>query len=255
MIRLELIWHGTASIELRSSGDRILFDPFFPYPGSETEVLPDEFDGFTDILVTHGHFDHIGSIPLIWKRNRNVTIWCTETPRRTLIKSGVPDGQLRRITPGEAFCVCGFRITPFQSSHAVLAKNPKKRIPYILRSPHRRNFARFLREHLTSPENGETLLYLVERDGKRIAVMGSLNLRDDVRYPKGCDALILPYNGWEDNDPPARSAIERLSPKRVFLDHYDDTFPPMTMPIDLTQILQSGRAEICRLKPRQRIEI
>ncbi len=68
--------------------------------------------------------------------------------------------------------------------------------------------------------------------------MGSMNLRPDEQYPTGDDLLVLPYNGWEDNLPPAVGIIERLQPKRVVLDHYDDTFPPLTMPLDLSPILE-----------------
>ena len=60
--------------------------------------------------------------------------------------------------------------------------------------------------------------------------MGSMNLREDEAYPKNADLLVLPYNGWEDNFPPAARIIERLNPKRIVLTHYDDTFPPVTMP-------------------------
>ena len=63
-----LIWHGTASIEIGHSGGRLLFDPFVPLSGSPVPVTIEEFDGFTDILVTHGHLDHIADIPQIVRR-------------------------------------------------------------------------------------------------------------------------------------------------------------------------------------------
>ena len=81
------------------------------------------------------------------------------------------------------------------------------------------------------------MFYQIEADGKTVCLMGSLNIREEVEYPTGCDLLVLPYNGWEDNLPPAVKVIERLQPKRVVLDHYDDSFPPLTMPLDLNPIL------------------
>ena len=87
-------------------------------------------------------------------------------------------------------------------------------------------------------ENDETVFYKIEADEKNICLMGSMNLRDEIHYPVDADLLILPYNGWEDNFPPAVRIIERLKPKRVLLDHYDDTFPPLTMPLDLEPILE-----------------
>ena len=68
--------------------------------------------------------------------------------------------------------------------------------------------------------------------------MGSMNLKEEIEYPIGSDLLILPYNGWEDNFKPAVKVIESLKPKRILIDHYDDTFPPITMPIDIAPILK-----------------
>ena len=65
---------------------------------------------------------------------------------------------------------------------------------------------------------------------------GSLNLREEQEYPIGSDLLVLPYNGWEDNLPPAVRMIERLKPKKVLLSHWDNTFPPITSYIDRAPI-------------------
>ena len=32
--------------------------------------------------------------------------------------------------------------------------------------------------------------------------------------------------------------VERLKPKRILLDHYDNTFPPVSPPVDLSPVLQ-----------------
>ena len=247
---MEIIWHGTASIEISSKDDRILFDPFFPFKGSVTEVSDDEFDGFTDILITHGHFDHIGSLPLICGRNPESKIYCTCAPRKTLRKKGVSEDSIHLLGINDVIEIGCFRITAHHAKHAVLPKASAKRISYILRSPYRLNLFRFLREHLSCPEKDESLLYEIEADGKRVFLLGSLNLREEIEYPTGCDLLILPYNGWEDNLPPAQSVIQRLKPKRVVLDHYDDTFPPLTMPLDLDPIIEWGGGTIEPLQLR-----
>ncbi len=58
--------------------------------------------------------------------------------------------------------------------------------------------------------------------------MGSMGLDDSQAYPTGADLLILPYQGKSDPLPYAASLVERLMPKAILLDHYDDSFPPMT---------------------------
>ena len=69
--------------------------------------------------------------------------------------------------------------------------------------------------------------------------MGSMNLREEIDYPAGADVLVLPYNGWPDNLPPAKAIIERLRPKTVLLDHWDDTFPPLTTPVDTAPVVDA----------------
>ena len=65
-----------------------------------------------------------------------------------------------------------------------------------------------------------------------------MNLRDEVMYPTGADVLVLPYAGWVDNLPPAVRVIERLQPKRVLLDHWDDTFPPLSSSVDTAPLMR-----------------
>lgn len=234
---MQLIWHGTASIEAVCPSGRILFDPFVPLKGSDVDVTISDFDGFSDIFITHGHLDHIVSVPEIVERNPSAKVYCTLTPFRTLTEKGVPAENLERIAYGQTLRVSGFTVSVFHGRHAVLPRLDVSLAAAFLRSPHRGNLPFLLHENRLCPENGETVFYQIECEGKRVSLMGSLNLRDDADYPVGADLLVLPYNGWEDNEPPAVRTIERLRPKRVVLDHYDDTFPPLTRRLDLSSIL------------------
>ena len=79
-----LIWHGTASIEIGHSGGRLLFDHFVPLSGSPVPVTIEEFDGFTDILVTHGHLDHIADIPQIVRRKNGSMTYGRKNNEKTV---------------------------------------------------------------------------------------------------------------------------------------------------------------------------
>ena len=234
---MQLIWHGTASVEVVCDKGKMLFDPFVPLKGSDVDVKLHEFDGFPHIFVTHGHIDHITDLPKVVRRNPDVVIHCTGTPFRTLVRKGVPIRNLMLFRYGDVMLVNGFTIRAYHGKHAVLPTVGAKLIASWFRSPARGNMPHIIKEFIACPENDETVFYQIEADGKTVCLMGSMNLRDEVKYPEGMDLLVLPYNGWTDNYKPAVRVIERLKPKRVLLDHYDDTFPPLTTPLDLSPIL------------------
>lgn len=239
-------WYGTASIELMSNGQKILFDPFVPLRGSNIPVSLNDYEGVDTIFVTHGHFDHILSLPGIVKRNPNVKIFCSETPFATLIKKGVPERNLEQIKPSDVIKLENFTVRAFHGKHAVLPRATFRRIAGMFFSKNIRNIPLILREHRMCRENDETIFYLVEAEGKTVSLMGSLNIRNDVSYPVGSDLLVLPYNGWEDNYPPAISVIDKLKPKEIILDHFDDTFPPVTSHIDTSPIINKYTGQ-CRI--------
>lgn len=245
---MKLTWHGTAAIELENEYGRLLFDPFVPLKHTHIPVTLSDFDGFTDILVTHGHLDHIGHLPEIIQRNPKTKIYCTQTPYQTLIRKGVPSVNLTEITFGQTLDIKGFCIHVMHGRHAVLPSVTVQRLTCALKSPARGNLPWIIKQNRICQENDETVFYQIEAEGKTISLMGSMNLRDHTDYPTDSDVLILPYNGWEDNFPPAIRMIERLKPKRVLLDHYDNTFPPVTTPLDLSPILAYKGVPVIPLK-------
>lgn len=245
---LTLKWFGTASVGLSCTSGSLLFDPFVPLFGGEAPTALSDYDGYTDIFITHGHVDHIASLPEIYGRNPKIHVYCTGTPYRSLIKKGIPKECLREISYGMTMDVNGFNITVYHGKHAVLPKATFRQLKRIFTGPYTGNLPWLLREVAACPENDETVLYEIRAEGKTITLMGSMNLREGLKYPEESDFLILPYNGWEDNYPPAVSVIESLRPKKVYLDHYDDTFPPVSGPVDLGPVLSRYGDRVCKLK-------
>ena len=235
---MDLVWHGTAAIELINGQGSILFDPFVPLKRAPVDGTIEEYDGYPDIFITHCHLDHIVNIPEIVTRNPGTMIYGSNATVEALRRKGVPEKNLTLLHYGDRRSVNGFAVSVFHGKHAVLPKLDAKRVTGWIKSPARRNLPYIIREHRAYQENGESLFYRIEAGGKTVALMGSLNLRDDVDYPTGADALVLPYNGWNDDLPPAVRIVERLKPKRILLDHYDDTFPPVSPAVDVSPLLE-----------------
>ena len=231
---MELIWYGTASLVLKEEDAAIVFDPFCGMRRGQAQSVPEETDfrKVSDVFVTHGHFDHIYHIPRLY-RDISARIHCTAAPKETLLKRGGSAEKIREIGPGFTGQCGPFQITAYQGRHCVF-DGPLLRQTILSRRfwRHPVHLCRVLRAHLSHKEKGEILFYEVACKGKRVQIMGSMNLDPAVEYPTGADVLVLPLQGRSDQDSYALQFVERLKPKAVLLDHYDDTFPPMSGEVD-----------------------
>jgi hypothetical protein len=71
--------------------------------------------------------------------------------------------------------------------------------------------------------------------------MGSLNLDEDIEYPKSVDLFILPLQGRSGIGKYAIKFVERLKPKKILLDHFDDTFPPISSTVNTGRFISLMR--------------
>ena len=242
---MKLTWTTTASLILREGGTTIAFDPFMKLPPEE-ELLP-LYRTARYIFVTHGHFDHIMHIPALYKK-RPVTVFATETPAGTLEGLGLSKEKIQVIKPGDTIEAGPFRVTAYPSAHCRFDRKLVVRTLLAAAAKGRAGrLFRLLRLNGKYPENEETLFYEVSVSGRRLQIMGSMNLLPDVSYPTGADLLVLPFQGRSDPDSFAKGLVERLDPKAVLIDHHDDSFPPMSADIDAETF--AGSSEIPCLIP------
>ena len=219
---------------LKHDGSRLLFDPFFPLNGRVYNPTPDNFVGIEHIFITHGHVDHISGIPDIMNLNGGLaTVYCTATPRKALISKGFNESRIKEIKPGNSFTPGSFEVRVLKGKHIVFNK---WLIVKTLLTPrvltHWNNAKYLMSENKVCIEAGETVVYDICASGKRVLLLGSLNLDGDTEYPVNTDLVILPFQGRSDIAEYALAFIERLQPKKVLLDHYDDTFPPISSKVD-----------------------
>lgn len=231
---MRLEWYGTAALILREDDTSIAFDPFCGLGAGESlysqhlSSREREFRNVNIVFATHGHFDHVSRIPVIYKDAKS-ELWCTRTPYKTMLRKGIRPEQMHLIAPGDTVHAGPFTVTAYQSRHC------RFDLPLVARTLRRSGFfrhpvrpLRMLGMGLKYRENKEILLYEVLCKNKRIQIMGSLNLSGNVEYPTGADVLILPFQGRSDLEEYGLSIVRRLKPKKVYLDHYDNSFPPVS---------------------------
>jgi L-ascorbate metabolism protein UlaG (beta-lactamase superfamily) len=227
---MKLKWYGTATILLEHDKTKLLFDPFFFLRDKCLKPPVDELSAIENILVTHGHLDHIADIPAILRQAAGtVTVYCTAKPREVLVSKGVDETRVQQIKPGDHLGFGPFEVRVLKGKHIAFNKGIVIKTFINPRVLINRNNLRYLRnENRICVEAGETVVYDISVMNKRVLLLGSLNLDDNTEYPKGADLLVLPFQGRSDINKYAMPFIDRLQPKKVLLDHFDDSFPPIS---------------------------
>ena len=229
---MKITWFGTASLAIEDENTRLLLDPFTKMNKKLPRARIADFTGYDYLLLTHGHFDHLADVPAVMAADERVPVYCTQTPKETLISLGAEAGRIRCIAPGDAFGLGSFHVTVLRGRHIdfdmkyILSILPG----CVLRFP---QVFRLLGLIKKLPENGETVIYVLQSEGKTLLVMGSYGVADGETYPENADLMVFPFSGNTGIAEIARGTLARLRPQRLFFDHFDDAFPPLTKRMDV----------------------
>ena len=249
---MKITWYGTASLLIDAEGDRILIDPFLTLRGAKSQPSLEDYTSADSILVTHGHVDHLGSISKILEYS-DATVHCGGIAAQTLEKQKADSDQIVIVHPGDVLSFGKIKVTVLKGKHIRFdAEIIRKTFlhPRILR--YFPNFVKLTYRNLFYREAGETYIYQIDVCNKKILILGSLGLDEDTEYPEYVDMLVLPYQGASDLVKPAVAIIEKIKPRTVLLDHFDDAFPPISRHIDtkpLKKALTERYPELPVVKP------
>lgn len=130
---VNLKWFGTDGWEITFANKTILFDPWFSRfdcgffagkfnpntPVTVEEALIDQHVKKADqILIGHGHWDHMADIPYIAKKHGAQVIG-SETHANVLRAAGVPEGKIVQVKGGEFMQFDGYTIEVFPGLHSM----------------------------------------------------------------------------------------------------------------------------------------
>ena len=222
---MEITWHGHSCFQISNNGTEILIDPFLS-ENPKASSTHEELDA-TQILVTHGHFDHLGDTVEIAKRTGapiagtfELTGWC-ESEGATGSNQGANIGGTVEFDGGWA-----------------------KLVPAI---------------HTSQIEGGPCTVahgFVVGIDGKTIYHLGDTALTSDFRLVADrtpIDLALVPIGGFYTMDrEDAATAVELIRPKQAIPMHYD-TFPPIESDPNAfkSDVESKGSTEVVVLEPGQ----
>jgi L-ascorbate metabolism protein UlaG (beta-lactamase superfamily) len=201
--RTRITWYGHSCFEIVTPrGTTVLIDPWFSNPMSPK--APDTVDRCDLLLVTHGHFDHLGDAVAIASRLRPE--WPCIHELSLWLARQLPGGgdQATGMNKGGTVEAAGLRITMTTADHSAGDWNA----------------------------GGETTLYLGDpvgfvielEDGSRLYDAGDTRAFGDMRLIRELyrpDVAFLPIGGHYTMGPRgAAKAVELLGVSRVVPIHY-----------------------------------
>jgi len=225
---MEITWYGNAGIAIQAGNASVIFDPFLKYENPGFSNTLSDFDRYDRIFITHGHLDHLATVPDLVK-NTNKKVYCTKVPAQALLKHKVNRVNISEIKAYDVIKIEDMKIIVYPGKHirfelGIILKTLFS--PRIIK--YRKNLKIIMELNREYREDDETVAYLVEQGTERVFILGSCGLRNGIKYPENVDLLVVPLQGSTRIVGIAEKLVKRINPGKIVLDHFDDSFPPVS---------------------------
>lgn len=233
-------WFGTDGWEISFGNRTILFDPWFSRFDSgfltgkfnpnatlplDEALINQHIKKADQILIGHGHWDHMADVPYIAKKT-NAMVIGSETHANVMRAAGVPEGKIVQVKGGEYMQFEGYTIEVFPGVHS-MGPTKKHVVPGHLFS-----VPGVTPTKIADMPEGDSLIYMITIGGKySIFLMSTANyieraiagLRPDV-------ALVASIFANQIHNFTPRLLKALNYPKVLLPTHWDHFEQPFTEP-------------------------